>query len=430
MHNLLRFILRNKKIHAYIKGKYKEAQSTTSLSTSISEVTPLHIRKGAFCERRLNLVIPALSVKHVFGGIATALAFFEKLGAGEKNMRIILTDEAEFSYEKNPAYKEWKILNMTDNDQAGHVIVAAGDRYGKTLAVAKGDIFIATAWWTAITVKSIIDQQNRTFDSSQRNKYIYLIQDFEPGFYPWSARYALAESTYHNKDQCIAVFNTSILKEFFNSEGYCFSSQFHFEPILHNGLRPYLPSVVNHVRERKILVYGRPGVDRNAFEIIVMALRLWISRTGGEGWQFYSAGEKHPAIDLGNGCYLASLGKLSLDQYAQQLLSSYAGISLMISPHPSYPPLEMAAFGMHVITNRYGAKNLSLMADNIISVQSASPEAVAKALDSILDSYNHGVVLQTPVTDSFKHYCSATDQFDEIVGLITAELKQEIAVSE
>ena len=38
---------------------------------------------------------------------------------------------------------------------------------------------------------------------------------------------------------------------------------------------------------------------------------------------------------------------------------SAIGISLMVSPHPSYPPLEMAHLGMLVLTNGFGAKDLS-----------------------------------------------------------------------
>ena len=52
----------------------------------------------------------------------------------------------------------------------------------------------------------------------------------------------------------------------------------------------------------------------------------------------------------------------------------------MISPHPSYPPLEMAAFGMGVITNRYGQKDLSRWAPGIRSIDMFTPEAIADAL--------------------------------------------------
>ncbi|MFZ3383392.1 MAG: hypothetical protein WA144_05655, partial [Candidatus Methanoperedens sp.] len=56
------------------------------------------------------------------------------------------------------------------------------------------------------------------------------------------------------------------------------------------------------------------------------------------------------------------------------------GLSIMISPHPSYPPLEMASFGLEVVTNRFANKNLSEGSSSIISIQNLTPESIASAL--------------------------------------------------
>ena len=48
----------------------------------------------------------------------------------------------------------------------------------------------------------------------------------------------------------------------------------------------------------------------------------------------------------------------------------------MISPHPSYPPLDMAHLGMLVATNRFGAKDLSTWHQNIHSLASHRPKAL------------------------------------------------------
>ena len=57
---------------------------------------------------------------------------------------------------------------------------------------------------------------------------------------------------------------------------------------------------------------------------------------------------------------LRNLGKLTMQDYDRVLRTAQIGLSLMLSPHPSYPPLEMAAYGMVVVTNRYGTKDLSI----------------------------------------------------------------------
>ena len=121
-----------------------------------------------------------------------------------------------------------------------------------------------------------------------------------------------------------------------------------------------------------------------------------------------SAGEAHADIDLGNGCILHSVGKLSLDEYSQILLDSYAGISLMVSPHPSYPPLEMSTFGVNTITNCYGQKDLATFNDNIFSLKSCSPHQLAEALVQICSKYNgQGVIVRntayTEDTSPFTH---------------------------
>lgn len=64
------------------------------------------------------------------------------------------------------------------------------------------------------------------------------------------------------------------------------------------------------------------------------------------------------------------------------LLESSAGISLMASPHPIYPPLEMAHFGVRTVTNSYTCKDLSTFHPNITSIPSIAENAVAQALAS------------------------------------------------
>ncbi|MDZ7781803.1 MAG: hypothetical protein U5K56_02270 [Halioglobus sp.] len=80
-------------------------------------------------------------------------------------------------------------------------------------------------------------------------------------------------------------------------------------------------------------------------------------------------------------------GKVSLGEYASLLRQSGIGLSLMISPHPSYPPLEMAYAGCVTVTNTFEAKNLGLRSDNIISIDSVNPETVAEALCEALMTF-------------------------------------------
>jgi hypothetical protein len=48
----------------------------------------------------------------------------------------------------------------------------------------------------------------------------------------------------------------------------------------------------------------------------------------------------------------------------------------MYSPHPSHPPIEMAASGVRVVTNRFGPKDLSLLSPAILSAPPTVPALV------------------------------------------------------
>jgi O-antigen biosynthesis protein len=428
MRKLLKMFLKHPKVHGYLRRTYaavindESVKESRIVATDVIEISPIQVRKSNMDKPRLNLLVPALSVRHLFGGISTALNLFSELGKNSENLRIILTDEANFRYEDNVAYRDWQILGLDDEDLPGKTIVSAADRSSRTLAVSEKDVFITTAWWTVVLLKGIFSQRRALFGEAQTEKYVYLIQDYEPGFYPWSSRYALSESTYHDKDNCIAVFNSQILRDFFLQQGYTFRSSYYFDPVLHHGLRKHLGTAKSNLRERKVLVYGRPGVERNAFEMIVMALRLWAAKHPQASWRFYSAGEKHPRIMLGEGHYLESLGKLTIDEYATALSTSYAGLSLMISPHPSYPPLEMAAFGVRVVTNGYASKDISALSANIFSVDCVSPDSIAQMLDTVLQQYELDSHSVAPTSEWFERYSTMENPFEGIASAIYADL--------
>ncbi|WP_166224540.1 hypothetical protein [Pseudomonas atagonensis] len=427
LRKIVRFALGNRRVHAALKRVYQASVPGTviesGLQVAVPEALPLFARRSSLSGQRLNLVVPGLSTRHVFGGISTALHFFQEMAAHFEDVRIVVTDELAFAVADNPDFADWTILSLADDDRPGKTIVSAGDRSKYTLAIREDDVFIATAWWTAANVKKLLAQRAKLWPGCKEGKFIYLIQDYEPGFYPWSSRYALAEASYHDGSDCVAVFNTSFLKNYFDAKGYTFYKSFVFEPILNKKLQPFLTGCPLKARERQILVYGRPSVNRNCFELIVTGLRQVVSSADCGGWSFVSAGESHPDIDLGKGFSLKSLGKLSIDQYGRQLQQSFAGLSLMVSPHPSYPPLEMSAFGIKVLTNRYDEKCLSSLASNITSVDYLSGESISEGLIGIMNSYKADSYGHLPQTEFFKQFREVENPFVQIVPAIVIELK-------
>lgn len=429
MRNMVRLLLRSSRLRSYLKRLYFDAvgvlpRAQDMPEMAIPELSALNCRVSNFDAPRLNLLVPDLALRHVFGGIATALDFFRELAGEDTNLRIVLTDSLAFNPTDNPAYKDWNIVSLNDEDGSGLRIIPAGDRYGQALPVCRGDRFVATAWWTAALAREIQKWQVREFSLQDFPRFLYLIQDYEPGFYPWSARYALADATYRNNDNVIALFNTSILRNFFENQGYEFPLSYEFEPRLSDKLRQLRDQAMLNARERRILVYGRPSVPRNAFQIIVEGLRHFISTHPDIDWTFVSAGEAHPPIELGMGRLLNSVGKLTIEQYAQELGRSSIGISLMISPHPSYPPLEMATFGMHVLTNRYKSKDLSVLAPNIHSLDEVSPQALSERLATLVSAPLNAFAAESleASSDFLNNYLNGEPEFNRLSKTIRAQL--------
>ena len=381
----------------------------------IGRLSPRRTEDGA--KLRLNLLIPSVDQQHVFGGIATAISFFQSLQQHSNwPARILVTDTA--IVEKSSITLDgYSLVDCMEESDEPLQLIGVADRYQKSLPVSGNDVFIATGWWTAYVVADVIRWQAETY--GKRHPLVYLIQDYEPGFYPWSSRYLMADSTYRMDIPTIAVMNSSLLEQFFEKNQYHFEKVLCFEPHLNASLQKFLPAEAASIAKKKqILVYGRPSVARNAFELIVYALKTWCSQQpDASDWAVLSAGEHHDDVDLGAGMVLHSVGKLSLEEYAKLMLETYAGISLMVSPHPSYPPLEMAAFGIRTITNCYSNKDLASFSENIISLQSCSPLDIANKLCGICLGYTgYGV----PIRSDFS--VDGEGQFDRIVGEIVEKL--------
>ena len=328
---------------------------------------------------RLNLVVPTLDAARTFGGIRTAIDLFEAIAGDSVERRIVSvgrnTSGADAAV---PAYSRV----VDGEDPAEPLQLVALDRPNAPLAIREDDVFVATYWTTAELVGRIRAWQAETYGRPPRLG-AYVIQDFEPGFFAWSAQWLLARATYDASAETVAIFNTSLLRDHFHASGIEFEHEFAFEPRLLPALRAAMASPAVP-RSRTIVVYGRPGIPRNAFPAIVDGLRAWrASDPNAAEWKVISVGEAHPDVDLGGGAVLRSIGKLDLEAYAALLRGSAIGISLMVSPHPSYPPLEMAHLGMLVLTNGFGAKDLSSWHDNIRSVADVSAATLASELSAL-----------------------------------------------
>lgn len=375
----------------FIRKSFPCAESTPDVLPNpyrIPEIEPMIPRPGMKRNKiRVNLLSPSVDKQHVFGGIATAIKFFEKMCENMDCERRIILMDAPYKKSSSVVDPRYSMVPCDLDSAVPDQLVPFADRRGRTIPVSQNDVFIATGWWTAYTVAEIMRWQKKVYGGSF-HPLVYLIQDYEPGFYPWSSRYMLADSTYRMEIPVYAVFNSGLLKQHFDENQYTFEKEWCFEPVLNEKLAGFLPKDETIEKKRKLLIYGRPNTERNAFALIVMALRKWaeIYEKAGQ-WEIVAAGEQFESVAISETITLKSAGKLSMEGYAKELLESYVGISLMVSPHPSYPPLEMSTFGIKTITNQYAHKNLEFFNENIVSLSSCSPLTIAEKLVEICEGY-------------------------------------------
>jgi hypothetical protein len=351
---------------------------------TVPEIYSVFIAPSMNDRPRFNLLVPTANPSKLYGGIATALKVASDLLANwnvESDVRVVLTSDridAESIGEAACRLGRSLVLANPEDDPSGSTIVPLAEKRFGGLALRRNDIFMATAWWTAHLAFRLREQQLEIFGKGSR--VIYLIQDYEPGFYSWSDHYALAESTYRQGRNTVAVINSEELANYFERRfvfwrSYCLPFSLNGE--IYARLRPT-------PKERIVLAYGRPSVARN-----------WRPAVNCQ-WRIIFAGEEFDKTILGEIENSAVVGKLPIAEYAELLNRAAVGLSLMISPHPSYPPLEMASAGCVTITNAFECKNLSLRADNIISLDEVSPVSVADALDRAVLIANHGASSALP----------------------------------
>jgi hypothetical protein len=159
-----------------------------------------------------------------------------------------------------------------------------------------------------------------------------------------------------------------------------------FEPAVdRNVFHPPVSS--RHGSGKTLLFYARPTNPRNMVGIGVRALRDAIAVGAfGANWRFLAIGSRNsmPRVNLGQGHVLEPVPWQDYQSYADALGDADVLLCPMLSPHTSYPVLEMAACGGRVVTNTYGAKTAKALAELSPSIYPAPPtvEGFAAALIS------------------------------------------------
>ncbi|WP_191832911.1 hypothetical protein [Pseudomonas fluorescens] len=344
---------------------------------------PCHIDPQA--PARVNVLLPQLDPLIMFGGYIACLQFICKIQAQGFKVRILLTESSRFDRDavnaklaSNPALQkavaDAEVENIT---QGTHTVVISPD-----------DAFVGYSFWTCIKAHHLAKAIGKEF--------IFFLQEFEPIFHSHDSLYAIGSYVYRLPHK--VIFNTELLADYFRSKQLGVFARHQGEDLdgryvaFQHALTPTTPPSVEALAQRqtrRLLFYGRPEghARRNIFEIGIMGIKAAIAQGVFEGdWEFVGVGTLGPdyEVELGRGYIMKLSGTLPQRDYGAALGEFDIGLSLMLAPHPSILPFEMASAGQVVVTNTYESRTaevLRAISPNIEPCE-ADPFSVSEALQA------------------------------------------------
>lgn len=304
---------------------------------------------------RVNIITDSINSGSLYGGVGTAIILASLL-AEARNARLRIITRTEQGLASNLAHV-LETYGIHLPHEVEFVFAPFWDNQYE-IDIGGDECFITTSWWTtAATMKSI-----------SHNDIIYLLQEDERMFYPYGDERLRCSQVLQNKEIHF-VLNTKLMYEHLVADG--------LENIAERGswFEPAFPKDVFFPRrqdqggKRIFMFYARPNNLRNLFyfglELIDEAIKRGILDP--VKWDIRMVGKDIPELIFADTCVPTRSENLQWAEYAELVGNVDLGLCLMYTPHPSYPPLDLAASGAVVVTNRFGRKrDLTNYSKNIV----------------------------------------------------------------
>jgi O-antigen biosynthesis protein len=310
---------------------------------------------NAVGNKRITIVTDSINSGSLYGGVGTAIIIAALLAEATKaHLRVVTRTER--------AHTEnlWHVLETYGIQLGKEVEFVFAPFYDKRAEIdlLEGERFITTSWWTTAA----------TMASVPHESIIYLLQEDERMFYPHGDDHLRCSTIMQSKDIRYLI-NTQLLFDHLVGEGFSnvADSGKWFEPAF--PAEVFYPRPAMHGRKLKLFFYARPNNLRNLFFFGIDLLEEAVTRglLDLEHWDIVLVGKDIPKIVLGETYVPEIRENLTWSEYAELIGNIDLGLSLMYTPHPSYPPLDLAASGAVVVTNRFANKrDLSAYSKNII----------------------------------------------------------------
>lgn len=342
----------------------------TAVKWIFHSVAPLNLDIANSEPKRVNLLLATIDFRYIFGGYLGMFSLALRLSAEGFNVRIILLEptDVEMNVWRNAIKKYPGVDTLFDEVE----VIQRYDR-AEEVRVSPQDRFVATNGWGAHVA-------HKASQELKQDRFMFMVQEYEPYFLPMNTISALFQQSYEFPQ--FDLFSTPHLRDFFKQNRiglFAHPNSDDNHAVFKNAIQKFSPSLSDMQRpERRILFYARPEehAARNLFELGMKALAE-LARSPGfdaETWKFYGMGSIGgvPKIRLAPNVLMELLPKTDLQTYAERMPLHDVGLSLMLTPHPSLVPLEMASAGMWTVTNTFAnktAESLEAVSSNIIAVE-------------------------------------------------------------
>ncbi|MES2711843.1 MAG: hypothetical protein V4653_09700 [Pseudomonadota bacterium] len=322
---------------------------------------------------RLTLVTDSIAADSFFGGVGTA-TILAALWARRRGAALrIVTLRAEPVRDNVAALLRSLGVVPPEHVEFRDAGLMEG---GKPVDVSAEDTFLTTSWWSTVN----------TLRSVRAERVAYILQEDERMFYPLGDDWLRAQEVMGTPG-LRRIINTRLLHDHLASTGIAgIDTYAHvFEPAFPDAA--YYPD--RTARQRlNFFFYARPNNPRNLYLRGMEAINAAVA--GGvlapDQWQFHFVGRDLPQLTLPGNVPVTIVEGLPWGRYVAMMRRMDLGLSLMLTPHPSYPPLDLVACGAVAVTNTFAAKqSLAAYSENLIC---ADP-----SVDTLVEALRQGAAL-------------------------------------
>ncbi|MFD1824941.1 hypothetical protein [Mumia zhuanghuii] len=322
------------------------------------------------------LLLQTFGAQVLFAGIRTAvLAAAEIARELGRPLRVVVFDPLQ----GRPDDAFTALTELVREEVATNLssdVQLSAPNFGSLDGFHDADVWVATYWTTAWNLAELA----RT-GHVDRRRVVYLVQDWEPGFYPWGDQRTKTLSTYdagfHH------VVNSAPLARYVQDQtgttvdpARVFAPQLDPQP-LREAAKRWVPAEDHALR---VLFYARPSKPRNMFNLGLQTLRAWADEIPETTRVVVRlAGEPLGAVDLGPRIETEALGKVSYAEYYGLLAETDLGLALMSSPHPGHLALELPMAGIPTVTNPFEGYRTSWV-DGLVVADSADARSLVAVL--------------------------------------------------